>query len=82
MDKSFDENLSEKAQMKMAEKAERIRTRGSDNSDMFIEASGYALGMTQSMTGYAKKAWYRYYYGTKLYSIIIQNWLSRPCFSR
>jgi hypothetical protein len=80
MAKSFDEKLSEEVQMKLANKAERIRTRGSDNSNMFIEASGYALGMTQDMTGYTKEAWYKYYYGTKLYSIIIMDWLSRPCF--
>lgn len=77
MAESFDENLPEHKQLALADKAGRIRLRNGFNSNMFIEASGYALGMTQDMTGYEKDAWYKYYYGTKLYSIIIKDWLEQ-----
>ena len=75
--RSFDKNLSEQKQLQLGDKAGRVRLRNGHNSSMFIEASGYALGMTQDMTGFEKDAWYKYYYGIKLYSIIIKDFLEQ-----
>lgn len=75
---AFAEDVSDYDQERLMDKARKIRLRHGTNSDMFVEAAGYALGMTHRLIGKEKDGWYKYFYGTRLYLIIIKDWLSQP----
>ena len=81
---SFNKELSEKDQVKLENKAFRIRTRKGCDPLIFITATGYAEGMIIAckIIEEEKNAWFEYFYSTKLYSLIIKDWLDRPFLHR